>query len=89
MSGKFDELKKKLEEEGGFPKLYLFKFIIPSDNRKLAQLQALFGEEAILDLRSSKTGKYVSLSAKEVMLSADKIVDRYEAAMKIEGCIAL
>ena len=82
-------LKAKLEEEGGFPKVYMFKFIIPSDNQKLALVQSLFGPEAIVTMRSSKNGKYVSVSAKELMLSADNIIARYKRGMEIEGVMAL
>ena len=93
MSGKkefdFDGLRKKLDEEGRFPKVYFFKFIVPSDNRSLALVEALFTDDAQMSLRTSKTGKYVSLSAKEVMLSTEKIIERYKKALEIEGCIAL
>lgn len=84
----FGGLKQKLEVDS-FPRVYLFKFIVPSDNRSIALLEALFTEEAQITLRASKTGKYTSLGGKEVMLSADSIIDKYKAALKIEGCIAL
>lgn len=87
--GDWASLKSKLEKEGGFPKVYMFKFIIPSDNQKLALVQALFGPEAIVTMRSSKNGKYVSVSAKELMLSADNIIERYKRGMEIEGVMAL
>ena len=76
-------------EEGGFPKVYFFKFIVPSDNKSVALVEALFNENAQVNLRSSKTGKYVSLSAKEVMLSDENIINRYKEALNIKGCIAL
>ncbi|UTW62558.1 DUF493 family protein [bacterium SCSIO 12741] len=85
----FEALRAKLEEEGKYPKLYLFKFIIPSDNRTLALVEALFSDDAIIDLRSSRNGKYLSISAKEVMTNSDSIIQRYQEAMKIEGVIAL
>ncbi|MBD78314.1 MAG: hypothetical protein CL840_05310 [Crocinitomicaceae bacterium] len=93
MSGKkeeyFEGLRKKLTEEGGFPKVYLYKFIVPSDNKSLALVESLFGDEAQVSIRTSKTGKYISVSAKEVMLSVDNIIKRYEDALNIEGCVAL
>ncbi|MCB0481015.1 MAG: DUF493 family protein [Flavobacteriales bacterium] len=88
-ASEWDSLREKLIEEGGFPKVYMFKFIIPSDNQKLAQVQALFGPEAIVNMRSSKNGKYLSISANEMMLNVDNIILRYEEAMKVEGIIAL
>ena len=43
---KYESLKQKLNEVGEWPRVYLFKFIIPSDNKKLALVEALFGPEA-------------------------------------------
>ena len=62
---------------------------MPNDNRTLALVQALFGGEAQVSINKSRTGKYISVSAKELMLSSDSVVSRYEEAAKIEGVIAL
>jgi len=40
-------------------------------------------------LRQSKTGKFVSVSAKEMMMDVDSIIARYEKAVQIEGLMAL
>lgn len=88
MDERLRSLKEKLDQQE-WPAVYMFKFIVPSDNHKIALVEALFGEEAIVDLRSSKNGKYTSISAKEMMLSTDHIIQKYEEASKIEGLIAL
>lgn len=85
----YADLEQKLNEETQFPSVYLFKFIIPNDNQRLAQTQALFGAEAQVTTRESRTGKYLSVSAKEMMLSAASIIERYRKAEKIEGIIQL
>lgn len=82
-------LKQKLEEQHSFPALYLFKFIIPADNHKLALVEALFGPEAQVTTNQSRTNKYISISAKEIMLSADSIITIYKEAEKIEGIVSL
>jgi hypothetical protein len=87
--GSFDGLRAKLEQQKGWPMVYLFKFIIPNDNQKLALAQELFGPEAQVQINKSRTGKYLSISAKEMMLSPDEVVKRYERASFIEGVIAL
>jgi hypothetical protein len=87
--GSFDGLRAKLEQQKGWPMVYLFKFIIPNDNQKLALAQELFGPEAQVQINKSRTGKYLSISAKEMMLSPDEVVKRYERASSIEGVIAL
>ena len=69
--------------------VYLFKFIIPNDNQKLAQTQQLFGAEAQVTINKSRTGKYLSISAKEMMITPEEVIDRYMRATKIEGLISL
>lgn len=85
----YSNLKQKLEEQHNFPQPYLFKFIIPSDNKKLALVEALFGAEAQVSTRQSSGNKYISISAKEVMMSADSVIAVYKKAEKIEGIISL
>ena len=85
----FEDLRKKLDESGEWPRVYFFKFIVPSDNKKIAQVEALFGSEAQVTLKQSNKGNYVSVSAKELMLDVDGVIDRYRKAAKIEGLMAL
>lgn len=85
----FDGLKQKLENQGNWPQVYLFKFIIPSDNQKLAQVEALFGPEAQVTLNQSRTGKFISVSAKEMMVSPEEVIQRYKRSVSIDGLISL
>ncbi len=85
----FSSLREKLEENDDWPRVYFFKFIVPSDNQKLAQVEALFGSEAQVSLKQSSKGNFVSVGAKELMLSADRVIERYEKAAQIEGLMAL
>lgn len=85
----YTALKEKLESNGEWPRVYFFKFIVPSDNKKLAQVEALFGPEANVQLRQSSKGNFVSVSAKELMLNADRVIERYQKASEIEGLMAL
>jgi uncharacterized protein len=90
MSDRFNSLRQKLEETQSWPAIYMFKFIVPADNEKLAHLQSLFNtQECEVVTRSSSKGNFVSLTAKELMISAEKVVERYEQAAKIEGIISL
>lgn len=86
---KWASLKEKLETES-WPRLYLFKFIIPADNQKIAQLENLFNTaESEVTMRTSTNGNYVSISAKELMISADSVIERYKTTEGIEGLISL
>tara|TARA_B100000780_G_scaffold278164_1_gene250813 strand:- start:2420 stop:2707 length:288 start_codon:yes stop_codon:yes gene_type:complete len=85
----YADLRIKLEEQHEFPSLYVFKFIIPNDNHKLALAEALFGPEAQVTIRQSSKGNFVSVTGKEIMISADKVIERYQKAAEIEGVVSL
>lgn len=85
----FSSLRAKLEESGDWPRVYFFKFIVPASNEKLAKVEALFGAEAQVNIKQSSKGNFISISAKELMLNADRVIERYEQAAKIEGLMAL
>jgi hypothetical protein len=87
--GSFENLRAKLIESGDWPRVYFFKFIIPANNKKLALVEALFGPEAKVTIKQSNKGNYLSVSAKELMLSPDRVIERYEKASTIKGLIAL
>jgi putative lipoic acid-binding regulatory protein len=89
MDKKWAALEEKLEKEQ-WPSVYMFKFIVPADNERIAQVENLFDtEEAEVTMRTSKKGNFVSLTAKEMMLSAANVIVRYKEAAKIEGVISL
>ncbi len=89
-SGVFDELKKKLEESiKSFPYIYMFKFIIKADNKTMALVEAIFDEDADIIQNQSSTGKYISITVKQVVMSVDEIIEVYEKAAKIEGVMSL
>ena len=88
MEGQFDKLREQLEQQS-WPRLYLFKFIAPSDNHKIALITEMFNEVSDINIRPSSKGKYTSISIKEVMTSADKVIEIYEEAAKIKGVIIL
>jgi len=85
----YKNLKQKLEEQFEFPHVYLFKFIIPADNKKLALAEALFNEATEITTRQSSSNKFISISAKELMLNADEIIAIYKKAEQIEGIVSL
>lgn len=83
-------LEEKLKAQGSWPQLYMFKFIVPADNSKIARVENLFdAQEAQISRRASSGGKYVSITAKEVMTHPDEVIARYKEASKIDGLISL
>lgn len=91
MSDKYDyeQFKKKLEDEHSFPSVYMFKFIVPADNQKIAMVESLFTEEAEISQKQSGKGNYFSLTARQVVISSDEIIEIYKKATAIEGLMAL
>lgn len=72
-----------------WPDVYLFKFIVPNDSEKVAKVTALFNDSADIVMHPSRNGNYMSISAKEMMLDVNSIVEKYLEAAKIKGLIAL
>jgi putative lipoic acid-binding regulatory protein len=86
----YKKLKKKLKKDTKFPSKYLFKFIIPSDEIKIKQVEDLFDYTgAVINKTSSKTGKFISISVLVVVKKADDVILKYKQAEKIEGIISL
>lgn len=85
----YKSLREKLNEQTEWPTVYMFKFIIPADNQKMAQVNELFDGSAQITTRASKKGNYLSISAKEVMMNAESIIIKYKKAAEIEGIISL
>ena len=88
MDDAYEKLRLQLELQE-WPDVFLFKFIVPNTSEKIAQASALFDDSAELTLRPSSKGTYMSLSAKELMMSADSIIEKYKRASEIEGLVAL
>lgn len=84
----FQKLKEQLALQE-WPNVYLFKFIIENTPEKIAKTVALFDETADVALHTSKNGKFVSVSVKEMMLSVESVLSKYQNAQKIEGIISL
>jgi hypothetical protein len=84
-----DRIRQRLNEIHRWPSIYMFKFILPSDEERITRLKLIFGESAEFRLKLSANGKYTSITVREMMLDADGIFDRYRKAGTIEGIISL
>jgi hypothetical protein len=84
----YSKLREQLELQE-WPNIFLFKFIVPNTSENLAMATALFNDTSEISLHESKTGKFVSVGAKEMMLDVDSIINVYKEAAKIKGLIAL
>ena len=84
-----NRLRDTLNKIHRWPSKYMYKFVLPSDEVRITQLEMIFGESAEFKTRLSSNGNYTSVTVYEVMLNADDIFDRYTKAGTIPGIISL
>ena len=84
----FESLRAQLEQTD-FPQVYFFKFIVPSKSDNVARVSALFSSDTKVQMKTSSSGKFISIGVKQVMLSAESIISIYIKASEIEGIISL
>jgi hypothetical protein len=86
----YNKLRKQLEEVHTWPTTYLFKFIIPADLEKFAEVEKVFDDtEALISTRDSSKGKYTGVTVKVPMKDPDDVIKRYKEVSKIEGIVSL
>ena len=85
----FEKLKELLDRNNTFPLVYFFKVIVPDDLKKIALIESLFSDESQIERKSSSKGNYLSISAKQVVLSSDEVIEIYKKASAVEGAIVL
>ncbi len=88
MEDPYLSLRKQLDQEE-WPNVYMFKFIVPNTSEKVALTMELFNNESDITMHESSTGKFISITAKELMLDVDSIIKIYEESTKIKGLMAL
>ncbi len=84
-----ERLGKQLGDHGHWPQVYMFKFIMPDNNRNYAILRSIFSELSKFTVRHSSKGKYMSVTIREMMMDPAEVIERYKKASIIEDIIAL
>lgn len=86
----YDRLKIELDNSNTWPALYLYKFIVPTENDNVVRVENAFDSMgAVIKTRKSKTAKFTSISVDVTMKSAEEIVDKYLEVSTIKGIISL
>ncbi|MFD2550665.1 DUF493 family protein [Bizionia sediminis] len=87
----YAKLKVQLYDTALWPSQYLYKFIVETKGRSVADIEALFNNMgAVIKTKESKNGKYTSVSIHVTMKTPDHVISKYkEVAEKIEGVISL
>jgi putative lipoic acid-binding regulatory protein len=86
----YNRLREELNNTSTWPTEYLYKFIVPTDAKKIEAVENTFDNMgAVIKTKKSKNEKYTSLSVNVRMNNADDIIQKYIDVSTIEGIISL
>ncbi|WP_243546007.1 DUF493 family protein [Pseudodesulfovibrio tunisiensis] len=83
---KHEQFQQILDEHHDWPCPYTFKFIVPA--HRFDQFNELFSEFE-MSTRTSRTGKYTSITMESTMCSSTEVMSVYTKAAMIKGIISL
>ncbi|MEC7262191.1 MAG: DUF493 family protein [Bacteroidota bacterium] len=86
----YDRLREQLFENTIWPSDYLYKFIVPTDEERIAQIHEIFNNTgAVIESKQSKKGTYTSLSITVNLKDPDEVIAKYKEVAIVEGVISL
>ena len=86
----YKRLKIQLADSTKWPSLYLYKFIVLTDDDKIRRVHEVFNNTgAVIDSKKSKKGKYTSLSITVNLKNPDEVIAKYKEVGEIDGVISL
>jgi len=86
----YKRLKEQLAETTTWPSNYLYKFIVPTAEDKIKQIQGIFDNTgAVIESKQSKKGTYTSISVTVNLNNPDAVIEKYKEVGKVEGVISL
>ena len=86
----YAKLKDQLEDTTKFPADYMYKFIVPTDENQINEVQDKFDSKgAVIKTKKSKTGKYISITIVLKLKNAEEVISYYKKVENIKGIISL
>lgn len=86
----YGRLREELNNTSTWPSEYLYKFIVPTDAKKIEEVENAFDNlGAVIQTTQSKTAKYTSISINVTMESPESVIEKYVEMSTIEGIISL
>ena len=87
----YENLRSQLYATASWPSEYLYKFIVLSDNHKIAEIENIFDNlGAVIITKPSTNGKYTSVSISLQMSTPEQVIDKYkEVIERVDGVISL
>ncbi|AWX45885.1 hypothetical protein HME9304_02916 [Flagellimonas maritima] len=86
----YARLKEQLLESTSWPSNYLYKFIVPTDKKRIEQITNIFNMPgAVIESKKSKKGTYTSVSITIHLKNPDEVIAKYKEVSSVEGVISL
>ncbi|PWL39115.1 DUF493 domain-containing protein [Flagellimonas aquimarina] len=86
----YSRLKEQLLDSTKWPSNYLYKFIVPTDEERIGQINNIFNNTgAVIESKKSKKGTYTSISITVHLDSPDEVIAKYKEVSEVEGVISL
>lgn len=86
----YARLREELNNTSTWPSEYLYKFIVPTDAKKIEEVENAFDNlGAVIQTTQSKTAKYTSISVNVTMENPEQVIEKYIEVSTIEGIISL
>ncbi|MEX0314782.1 MAG: DUF493 family protein [Allomuricauda sp.] len=86
----YARLREQLLENTTWPSNYLYKFIVPTDEKRINQINDIFNNTgAVIESKKSKKGTYTSISITVHLNNPDEVIAKYKEVSAVEGVISL
>lgn len=86
----YKKLKLQLADTSLWPAKYLYKFIVPSNQQKIVEIEEIFDNlGAVITTKESSKGKYTSISILVKMLNPEHVIEKYKQVAQVDGVISL
>lgn len=86
----YRKFKDRLDEITEFPSKFIYKFIIPTSHKAIAEVHRIFdGANPQFQIKESKTGKYTSVTAIVFVIDSEQVIHYYREASSIPDIIML
>lgn len=82
-------LRVQLDAHHDWPSEYMYKFIAPNQADRIEAVLAVFPDDVGVQRKASGGGKYVALTIRETMNSAEEVLSRYRSVGNIGGILSL
>ncbi len=86
---KHKKFRDLLDDHYQWPIVYMFKFIVPNNEKNVIRVRSLFNDECEISRKKSSKANYISFTVKKIVFSSEEIIKKYEDAAHIHNLIAL